>query len=452
MDLMAGMNASPRVTWIGMAALAALLSGPEASAGEGSNSQPVGGKSLVSTEGSGRATAYIESPKIVTFKGRTHATWLDTPPEGFRVRIRTLEHETGEWSEAVTIGEADNNHGGPAITIDADGFLHVLYYSHHHPFRYRKTVRPNDASAWTDYEEFGTDLTYPALVCAKDGTLILVARRSYEDQPWELEMWRKPPDGTWERVGPVLRSRFTEYAQFAASLAWGPDHETLHLGTRIYEMPEGSMETALTTVGYLVSPDGGTTWTHSDGSPVALPVTADTIDIIASARAHEGRTLNAGSIGVSPSGEPSVPYGMRLQESAQSYLAKPMDGGWHHQYLNPFLPPEFREWDLFMHGGLSYGASGHPVLVATLMQLSPDRHEWGEPTTEVVRFHSVDDGTTWSAAVLDPPNPELPRWMPNVERPSGFNELPLYPGFLYTEGVRGEALDDKLSNRVWFVR
>jgi hypothetical protein len=42
--------------------------------------------------------------------------------------------------------------------------------------------------------------------------------------------------------------------------------------------------------------------------------------------------------------------------------------------------------------------------------------------------------------------------MPDIERLTGFNEMPLYPGFLYTEGVRGETLDDQLSNRVWFVR
>jgi hypothetical protein len=105
-----------------------------------------------------------------------------------------------------------------------------------------------------------------------------------------------------------------------------------------------------------------------------------------------------------------------------------------------------------MHGGLSYGASGQPLLVGTIMQVPLERHEWGEPSTEVVRFRSSDGGKTWSADVLDTPNSDLPRWMPNIERPTGFNEMPLYPGFLYTEGVRGDSLDDQLSNKVWFIR
>ena len=37
---------------------------------------------LLSSEGSGRATAYLESPKIITFQGRTHVAWLDSTAAG----------------------------------------------------------------------------------------------------------------------------------------------------------------------------------------------------------------------------------------------------------------------------------------------------------------------------------------------------------------------------------
>ena len=127
---------------------------------------------LLSATGSGRASAYLESGKIITFRGRTHVTWLDTPPEGFRIKIRTLDHASGQWSSAVTVGEAVDNHGGPALTVDAAGYLHIVYFSHHHPFRYHRSVRPNDAGEWGEMEQFGRDLTYPTLLCAPDGTLV----------------------------------------------------------------------------------------------------------------------------------------------------------------------------------------------------------------------------------------------------------------------------------------
>ena len=101
---------------------------------------------LLSERGCGRASAYSEANKIVTSGDRTHVAWLDSPPEGFRVRVRTLNRWTGDWSPTATVGEAYDNHGGPALTIDSSGFLHIVYYPHHHAMRYRKSKRPNDAS------------------------------------------------------------------------------------------------------------------------------------------------------------------------------------------------------------------------------------------------------------------------------------------------------------------
>jgi hypothetical protein len=407
---------------------------------------------LLSSEGSGRATAYLESPKIVSFDGRTHVAWLDSPKEGFRIRVRTLDTTTEAWSESYTIGEAQDNHGGPALTIDEEGYLHVLYYSHHHPFRYRRSVRPNDASEWTPIEEFGLNLTYPALVCAKDGSLIMTARRSYEDRPWELEMWKKSPGEPWQRERALLRSRHGIYSQFAASLAWGPDHSTLHLGARIYEMPDDENLSPLTTVGYLFSKDGGVTWSTTDGKEIVLPATAETFDAIASGRAKESRVLNAGSMAVNSAGIPYVPYSIRTQDTCQAYVATPLENGkWRHLHLNLFLPEKFRDWDLFMHGGISFGSSGQPMIVATVMQVAVDGIDWGEVSTELVRFRSIDGGESFVADILDCPNALAPRWMPNIERPTGFNEIPEHPGFIYTDGVRGDALDDQLSNRVWWV-
>lgn len=407
---------------------------------------------LLSSTGSGRATAYLESPKIVTFKGRTHVAWLDSPEDGFRIRSRTLDRATGEWSEIWTIGEAQDNHGGPALTGDEEGYLHVVYYAHHHPFRYRRSLRPNDASEWTEFQEFGRNLTYPALVCASDGTLIMVARRSYDDKPWELEMWRKPPGLAWEKKGPLVRSRPAEYAQFAASLAWSADHRTLHLGTRIYESPEEDSVSPYTTVGYMVSADGGETWAGSDGREIELPATAESMDSIARGRGKESRVLNAGSIAIGPDGLPYVPCSVRVQDTSQAYLATPLgDGKWRHLHLNPSLPPALRDWDLFMHGGVSFGSTGQMVVAATVMQVAPDGIDWGDVSTDVVRFLSMDGGNTFTVDAFGTPDPSAPRWMPNLERPTGFNEMPEEPGLIYTHGVRGEALSDQLSNDVWWA-
>ena len=188
----------------------------------------------LSHQGSSRATGYGEANKIITLDGRTHAAWLDATSEGFRVRIRTLDRKTGDWSPTYTIGEAYDNHGGPALTVDSKGYLHVAYYPHHHAMRYRRSKRPNDASEWTPAQQVGRRLTYPTLVCGPDDTLYLTCRAS-DKGPWGVQMFVKPPGQEWQGPVPLLRARHSGYSHYQEALAWGPDHRTLHLSCRISE-------------------------------------------------------------------------------------------------------------------------------------------------------------------------------------------------------------------------
>ena len=411
------------------------------------------GQVVISEQGSGRATAYVESPKIITRGERTHVAWLDSTPEGFRVRVRTLDRSTGQWGETVTVGEAEDNHGGPALTIDEAGYLHILYYSHHHPFRYRRSLRPNDASEWTAYEEFGHNLTYPALVCAADGTLIMTARRSYDEQPWELEVWIKSPAGEWQRQGSAVRSRRTNYAQFAASLAWSPDHQTLHLGARILELPNGGLSEMHAGVVHLTSTDHGKTWSDTDGNALASPATIDTAKPLAVGSTDQARILHLGSIDVSPGGAVAIPYNVRVQDTSQSWVAikAPGETAWRHHELNRFLPADWRDAALLMHGGAAFGDTGTLVVTGVVMRMAPDSTAWGEPSTEVVRFVSHDGGETFAGEILGTPDASVPHWMPNIERRTGFNEIGAEPSLIYTGGEAGGALKDQLTNQVWWV-
>ena len=89
------------------------------------DSRPEGHLHLLSKQGGGRATGYAEANRIKTSDVKTHVAWLDSPAEGFRVWIATLDHTSGQWSPTYTVGEAKDNHGGPALTIDSDGHLHT---------------------------------------------------------------------------------------------------------------------------------------------------------------------------------------------------------------------------------------------------------------------------------------------------------------------------------------
>ena len=91
-------------------------------AGGASNRTSAPAREILSETGCGRATAYAETNKIVTWHDKTHVAWLDSVAEGFRVRVRTLDRNAGTWSSVHTVGEAYDNHGGPALTVDSKGY------------------------------------------------------------------------------------------------------------------------------------------------------------------------------------------------------------------------------------------------------------------------------------------------------------------------------------------
>lgn len=412
------------------------------------------GPVVISTEASGRATGYAEASKIITAAGRTHVAWLDADDKNFRVRVRSLDHRTGRWSPVTDIGAAHDNHGGPALTIDSRGYLHIVYFPHHRPFRYRRSLRPHDTSAWTPEIQFGESLSYPVLLVAPDDTLIMTCRRYYEakDHLNELELWKKPADGPWARQRVVLRSRHLDYVHFQDSLAWGSDHRTIHLSCRIYETNPVKGEAPIETLGYLCSPDAGVTWQRLDGSPVALPANADTVEILAHGGATTGRTLYAGALAVDPKGIPHLLHSIRENGIGRTYLATPApDGSWTRRDLQNFLPPAWRDHDFVMIGAITFSTSGRATIIGTLAKLGPGEIDWAHPSNEIVRLWSDDHTRTFQSEVLGPLDPQTPHWLPNLERPTGHHAIPEEPGIIYLAGGGGSGLKDlALNNQVWW--
>ena len=406
----------------------------------------------LSSNGCGRATGYAETNKIVSSEGKTHVAWLDSVPDGFRVRIRTLDRPSGQWSPVYTLGEAHDNHGGPALTMDSHGYLHAVYYPHHHPFRYRVSKRPNDASEWEDETQFGERLTYATLVCGPDDTLYLTARRSFSDKPWQVELWTKPPGQGWEGPAVIARSRHPGYSHFQESLAWSPDRRRLHLCCRFHEKSDRQAYGRIQTVGYMVSSDFGHSWRRSDGSVIETPATAETIDVLGAGGVDQARTLRAGAMAVDESGTPHVVYSVHEGGKSETFVARPQgDGRWHRVALSPFLPDRFTGWDLAMPGGMTFNPRGDLIVSATIERVAEGEESWGHAANEVVLLASRDRAETFSFELASKPDPETAHWLPNIEKPTGHHAPGTRPGMIYTAGPPGEKNTDLLSNGVyWF--
>lgn len=222
----------------------------------------------LSEQGSTRATRYTQSNKIVTLDGKTHLAWLDASS---KTMIRTYDSNVKRWSESVHVGTGRDNHGGPALTCDSQGYLHILFGPHHDPFQHCRSRLPNDSSDWITVGEVAQRATYPSIVCDDQDTLHLIYRRSFESKPWKLMYRRKPKENTWSEPVEIAAAPEKGYAHFHSAITIAND-QSLHIAYDIYH--GGRAKCA----GHLMSRDRGKTWTLIDGSKVQLP-TVTTSDV-----------------------------------------------------------------------------------------------------------------------------------------------------------------------------
>jgi hypothetical protein len=408
---------------------------------------------LLSENGCGRATGYAEANKIVTANGKTYFSWLDTVDAKFEVYIRSLEHNSGTLSEAIKVGEAHDNHGGPALTLDSRGYLHIVYFPHHHPMHYRRSKHPHDISEWEDVQQFGERCTYPTLICGPDDTLYCSVRFSSEKNPWQVKLFTKRPQEGWMPAQTLLESRYPGYSHFQESLAWSPVDQKLHLFCRFHEGTDGEAYGKLQTLAYMQSDDFGATWQKINGEIIDLPAQVESLDVIERGGEDYGILLRAGGMTVDRRGVPYLIYSEQKDLTGNTYLVKlNEDQSWHYLKLNSFLPKHFANWILTMPGGVTIGANNEIYIVAQIGKWRASEKYWGHPTNEVVLFYSEDGGENFEFKLISDLNPESAHWLPNIERNSGFHPVKSRPYCIYTAGPPGLGNQDLMNNKVLAVQ
>ena len=226
-------------------------------------------------------SSHSGTPSSIVSRGsKVHVAWGEaTDPKekvpGVPTYVVTFDRVTGQLGEPALIGygpPANDVHNSPSITIDSEGFLHVLIGTHGRPFQYVKSKRPNDAgSGWTKPVTAGADLrpTYIGLVCGRDDTLYTVFRLWRNGEPYPhshhatLAMQRKRPDGPWEPPRILVVAPFSEYSIFyhrltidrEGRLFLSKDYWSTYW---FYRNDQRGNRGHWRTL--LLSPDGGETW------------------------------------------------------------------------------------------------------------------------------------------------------------------------------------------------
>ena len=443
---------------------------------------------LISSQGGETATSGV-GDKIISHDGKTHVAWLDATEAGYFAQVRTLDRTTGEWSPTYTLGTATDDHGRPAMTMDSHGYLHVVFGVHHDQVPYRRSLRPNDASEWTPTVTFGGDMTYPTLMCGSDDTLYMAGRSKWEG----ARLFAKPPGGDWEDRGLIIRTLdgCFSYAAYHPGLAWGPDHQTLHLSTSTYQSQteQSNLWGTIQSANYMRSSDGGQTWERADGTPIPMPATSRTMDVLAAGESRHAKPgiRNQGAIVVDSTGRPFVLYlHYNKPRPGQVFLVTPdRQGRWQHLPLqaamdehwpgmavidcragfsitdddtlcialaliprdHPVAERESSAWSAQRKADAHHSAKlgetfylGLPCYStnpenARLSYESANTWRAENPTKQRIAWlESRDGGNTFTAREVIRPDHPLPVNQPSLERPTGFNRIPpgTYPGLLYS--------------------
>lgn len=223
------------------------------------------------------------SPRLVTYEERQYyAYWTHAG----KLVVAARDLPDGDWTQNrmdVDIGQLDG-HWTPAVGVGPDGHVFICYNTRGSPPTWRRSTNPADVTAFgpeqegmTDENEF--DANYPTFTRLDDGTLLFSYRQGWSgDGDWMLNRW----NGEAEEWQPLQHSLISRHAggETYNAYPWNPVQSTdgvLHYffcwrGT-------GGVQTNQ-QLSYARSPDGGETWTTSDGVEYDLPITKDSVEVV----------------------------------------------------------------------------------------------------------------------------------------------------------------------------
>ena len=94
---------------------------------------------------------------------------------GVPTYVRSYDIATKQFSEPIYVGHAGghyyDNHNWSSISVDDEGYLHVILIGHNFPLLYRKSSKPFDCTQWEPIEVVSSGISYASLNVDKDGNV-----------------------------------------------------------------------------------------------------------------------------------------------------------------------------------------------------------------------------------------------------------------------------------------
>jgi hypothetical protein len=376
-------------------------------------------RTVLSTNGSDRATGYNISSKLIRQGDTLYAGWLDAPTEPGQPSTVKLgicdvasrdaadrDAATGSLLKTIQLGEGIDNHCGPALALDPNGRLHAVIGAHHGPFLYRWSDDPADEAAWSKPEPLGPADTYPSLAVDASGTLHLAYREKADR--WQLWYRRKRPGSPWEAPRALAISPTFGYNHFMQTISVGPSG-TLHLTFQFHYAESGRAEDCTGRAAcYLRSGDGGDTWHNENQLCSSLPLTVETVQAIC--RYPDGG-LRVGNHMVDAEDRPWL--FTSLPDKPSGALWHRIATGWEAIDLAPALG------GLNVRGGRATSmALDDRGQIHLALATHPDGQEttWYDPSLELFHLTLNAAGQAIALEQLTDTDPTVAHWLPALEQ------------------------------------
>lgn len=391
---------------------------------------------LLSDVASDRATAYPWSNKIVTVDGKTHVVWTDAVAF---TRGRSFDHATKTWGPTHTLGQGVDNHNNPALTLDREGRLHVIYGPHGAYGRYEDNwtdgaFKWHAAAAPGGFEGMGAKAervgnlgTYASIVSTPAGVDCIVYRGG--EHPPMLMFQKQRAKIGWEQARPLMAQEIDPgYTHTGPQIYCSGGGELFVTGHFYAACRMGSLGVAA-----LRSSDGGKTWTDMAGQPAETPIQLEPRFAVP----HPAPELDPRNWGgaLDARGNFWAVAGKTKREGRDVLVSRWTGAGWQTQDVGQYLPADRRPVD----GGFSIDARGRLHIALTAVSdkpwCSPDK-TWACPSSEVFHLCSEDGGKSWTCGQVSPPDAELANWLPSIARPGPFHPVDRV-AILYTHGRTG---------------
>lgn len=234
-------------------------------------------------------------------------------------------------------------HNSISLGIDRSNYLHISYDHHATQLRYRKSIKPNDISSWTDElamtGKAEDRVTYPTFILPHHGfPLMLLYRdgvhnkgtarlKAYDD---ESQCWIDNPT-------PILSG--SDSKPWTSNAYWnhpviGSDG-TLHLSF-VWRTHTLGKEDRINNIniGYACTPDNGNIWLTSKGWAYQLPITqvnAETVHPVSPG----SNLINQCSMALDSRNRPHIVFYADDPSGVPQYQHLRFDGkAWHHQIIS----------------------------------------------------------------------------------------------------------------------